>query len=66
VTAAGDVEITWSAEAGRTYQLQYRNSVAGTPWVDVENVLANDGVARATNRAGSISARFYRIERIDP
>ena len=63
VTAnAGVVNLTWSAVAGTTYQLQYRTNLSQGAWVNLgPGVSATHGTASASDAVGPAGARFYRL-----
>jgi hypothetical protein len=57
------VTITWSAVAGRRYQLQSQEFLASTNWNDVPpEVLATESTAAATSAADNATLRIYRVQ----
>ncbi|HTI98954.1 MAG TPA: protease pro-enzyme activation domain-containing protein [Dongiaceae bacterium] len=58
----GMTTLTWSALAGETYRLQYKNSLTDTNWTDVPgDIPANGDPTTATEAAGTTAQRFYRV-----
>ena len=54
----------WNAQVGRSYRVQFKNSLSDTDWVDVEPlVTANAESASFTASINSASQRFYRVQR---
>jgi pro-kumamolisin-like protein/concanavalin A-like lectin/glucanase superfamily protein/BACON domain-containing protein len=57
----GAVLLTWSAVAARSYQLQYKVSLAQTDWTNLGPVItANDSTLSASDLTTD-SQRFYRV-----
>jgi hypothetical protein len=60
--ADGVAVVTWNSVAGRTYRLQYKNSLADTAWQDaLPDVLAIGPTTTLTNALGNNLRRFYRV-----
>jgi hypothetical protein len=58
----GIVTIQWTAAAGHTYQLEYKDNFEDTNWnASGSNILATEGTAAVTDAVGGISQRFYRV-----
>lgn len=58
----GVTTLTWSALAGETYRLQYKNSLTDPNWTDVPgDIPANGDPTTATDAAGTTAQRFYRV-----
>jgi len=58
----GVVVITWSAVPGRSYKLQYKDTLEGTNWNDVPpNLVATGSKASLTDTVGVAAQRFYRV-----
>ena len=62
VAFGGNVTVTWSAIAGKVYQVEYKSDLAALTW----NVLSGDLTASAERAAkvdvtASTTRRFYRI-----
>jgi hypothetical protein len=55
--------VTWSAVPGKVYQLQLKNSVTDTEWVNVgEEVIAGGLTASQVDRSvGLAKQRIYRV-----
>jgi uncharacterized repeat protein (TIGR03803 family) len=59
---AGTVNLTWSAAAGQTYQLQYSTNLAPADWNNLGGaVVATNGTMTASDSAGTDSQRCYRV-----
>jgi hypothetical protein len=58
----GTVTIRWTAAAGHSYRLEYKDDFANTNWnTSGSNILATEATAVATDTPGSASQRFYRV-----
>jgi uncharacterized repeat protein (TIGR03803 family) len=58
----GTFTLTWSATAGKKYQLQYNSNLNSTNWTDLGDAIkAASGTLTATDVMRSNSCRFYRI-----
>ncbi|HMJ64165.1 MAG TPA: lamin tail domain-containing protein, partial [Candidatus Binatia bacterium] len=66
IDPAGDMVMTWSAEAGRTYRVQFKDDL-NAAWSNLANVTA---VGSSASRTNTITAtplqRFYRIQLLTP
>ena len=62
VNGDGDIVITWSAESGKTYRVQYKDDLDAPAWTDLGDVPANGPLASAADVIGAASQRFYRIQ----
>jgi hypothetical protein len=63
LSANGSIVLTWRAEPGRSYQLQYKSSFSDPVWHDLGSVVpAMAESATAVAEGGSaIPERFYRV-----
>lgn len=60
--AAGGWRLTWRTQSGRRYRLQATESVTGSEWVAVGDVVVGDGgVAQAGLPISGAGARFFRV-----
>jgi hypothetical protein len=66
VTTQGGFQITWSAEAGKQYRVQYRATLAGNSWVDLPTVQASAPTASTLVPLDDQPQRFYRVLRLLP
>jgi hypothetical protein len=57
----GVATVTWSSVPGRTYRLQYKNSIDETGWHDAGDVVATSTTTSATNNVSGLPQRFYRV-----
>ncbi len=61
----GDFVITWSAEPGISYRIQYKDNLSAGGWQDLSNVEAAGSTASVTDLLPtSPLQRFYRIQRL--
>lgn len=59
---SGTVTLTWSAAAGRRYQLQYKSNLSATTWTNLGGAItATVGTVTVSDGIGSSSQRFYRV-----
>ena len=62
---SGDFVITWSAESGVSYRIQFKDALDQSPWQDLSSVEAVSSTATVTDPlATSPTQRFYRIQRL--
>jgi hypothetical protein len=60
--AKGRIFISWSAVSGRTYRLQYSDSLENPAWIDLPpEVFATGPTALATDSLGVLPQRYYRV-----
>jgi hypothetical protein len=58
----GAVTIGWTAAAGHSYRLEYKDNFADTNWMaSGSNILATEATAIAIDAIGEASQRFYRV-----
>jgi sugar lactone lactonase YvrE len=61
----GTLELTWSTEAGASYQLEYLSDLNSTNWTSLRGPLTATGpTLSATDYATNGPARFYRTVRL--
>jgi hypothetical protein len=54
--------ITWTSTSGRTYRMQYKDSLSLSNWTDVvPDIVATNSLATGTNALGALNQRFYRV-----
>jgi hypothetical protein len=63
-TQDGGTTLTWTAQAGLAYQLQYKTSLSSGSWLNSGAVIeATKGtVVTATDPASGDASRFYRVQ----
>ena len=62
----GTVSITWSAIAGRTYRILYKDDLASAVWLQLGDPLPATGPSVSTNDSLPPNThRFYRVIRSD-
>jgi hypothetical protein len=62
VDADGSLWLTWHAEAGRRYLVQYKEDLEEAAWNDLGEVVANGPYASLTDRPDpAVLRRFYRL-----
>ena len=66
VSTKGTFLITWTAETGKQYRVQYRDTLAGDSWIDLPTVQANAATASSEVLLDLQPQRFYRILRLLP
>ncbi len=59
--AGGSLSLSWSAIAGRTYQVQYKTNLEQTNWSSLITVGATNVTAAASDAAAFDRQRFYRV-----
>jgi hypothetical protein len=59
----GSATLSWSAEAGRTYRVQFKNTLLAPAWTDLPGDIPAAGpVAQKTDPSlGTNAQRFYRV-----
>ena len=60
---SGIVNLSWMAQAGKTYRVQFSPDLNSASWTDLSgDVTANAGIVFKTDSSiGNVSRRFYRI-----
>jgi hypothetical protein len=62
---SGDFVITWSAEPGISYRIQFKDNLSAAGWQDLSSVEAVSSTASVTDPLPTSPAqRFYRIQRL--
>jgi len=57
------INLTWSTEAGGTYQLQYTSDLASTNWIDLQSAFVATGPSMTTTDwVFDSPQRFYRLQ----
>jgi hypothetical protein len=57
------VTLTWTAIAGKSYRLQYRDDLANASWTDLTpDVTASGTTASGTNAVSAVANRYYRVQ----
>ncbi|MBI3414366.1 MAG: hypothetical protein HY043_03440 [Verrucomicrobia bacterium] len=64
--ADGGVLISWQAQAGKTYHLQYKNDIDQTFWRNLPGDVIADGnvAAKLDQTLPTTTQRFYRVEEL--
>ncbi|MDB6038674.1 MAG: hypothetical protein JWM99_2515 [Verrucomicrobiales bacterium] len=60
-TVSGKARITWTAENGKSYILQNRNSFDAGAWTDGATVTASGAIATAEENMDPAGTHFYRV-----
>lgn len=55
------VSLAWSAQAGRSYRVQYKDDLSATDWIDLGGPVTAVGATASATEAASGSQRFYRV-----
>lgn len=60
---AGQMKVRFSAKAGKTYTIQYKNALTDAQWQRLVDVAAQpgDGLVERTDPAVGLTKRFYRV-----
>lgn len=68
VTQSGGIfSFTWTAVAGRVYQVQFISDLTQTNWTNFGGVLnATNGIMGGSTAIGSNTSRFYQIQLLSP
>jgi hypothetical protein len=56
-----EVDVSWGTQANETYQLQYRNSLAGSEWTNLSDAVTGTGHTVIKTDNVGIGLRFYRV-----
>jgi hypothetical protein len=63
VKSGGSVNLTWTAMAGPSYQLQYATNLTQAVWINLGGVISGtNGTVNATDAAPTDPQRFYRLQ----
>jgi hypothetical protein len=61
-SSAGAVLLSWGAQTGLVYQVQYRTNLMQTDWINLGSpVTATNNAATLSDPIGANPQRFYRI-----
>jgi hypothetical protein len=58
----GYVSLAWTAEAGRSYRVQWKASITDAIWSDLGEVTASDDIGYFTHAVGLAPQGFYRVQ----
>jgi len=61
VSPGGSVTLTWSAAAGKTYSVQYKNSLDDAAWTALEGTPTINGSQGQFTVPTDQTSRYYRI-----
>jgi hypothetical protein len=64
--AGGDLILSWSAEVGVTYAVEFTDNLGLPGWTESARVVASGAVASSTSTFSGSQHRFYRVRRIGP
>ena len=59
--ALGTVTLTWTAEPGKVYRVQFNSRLDAASWTELAETMASDQTASVTIATGEANQRFYRI-----
>ena len=62
----GDLTLRWSAAAGRTYRVQFKDDLNTTGWVELGEVTASGTEVSTTIPRGGAPRGFYRVQLKNP
>jgi uncharacterized repeat protein (TIGR01451 family) len=57
----GFFSLSFPSESGKSYTVQYKTTLNGPSWTDLETVVGTGGNLTITNLAAAQQARFYRV-----
>ena len=60
-TRKGGFSITWYAQTGMVYQVQYLTNIASSNWFNLNTFTATNSVLTATNPIGANPSVFFRV-----
>lgn len=61
----GTLALTWIAQSGRVYQMQYKTNLTQTNWLNLGAALtATNSTATASDAVGPSRQRFYRVAQL--
>jgi hypothetical protein len=66
INSSDELVITWSAEAGTTYRVQFKDELNTATWTDLAEITAAGPLASSTQNRNAAPQRFYRIRRVIP
>ncbi len=55
------VNLSWTASAGTTYRLQFKDALTDTNWTDVPPDVVATGPSASFTNAPAVPRRFYRV-----
>jgi len=63
ITVSGSVTVQWQSIAGKTYRLQFKNSLTDADWTDLPGSITAIAAtsSRADNPPPGQNTRFYRV-----
>jgi hypothetical protein len=59
--ATNTATLTWSSIVGRSYRMQFKNSVTNAAWTDITPDIVASGTTTIANSASTNGQRFYRV-----
>jgi hypothetical protein len=60
-SGAGGITVSWSAVAGRTYQLQFKTALTDLAWQNARSVTATNASGVVSDPVPANGTRFYRL-----
>lgn len=61
-----NVTITWTADPGQAYRVQFKTDLGTATWTDLKTVTATGPTATVSDSRDAAEQRFYRIQRSSP
>jgi hypothetical protein len=61
VDAGGSVSVVWDSQPGKTYNLEYRDSLPGSTWSIVNGYTATSSTTTGTHSTTGSVHRYYRV-----
>ncbi len=65
VVRNSELEISWNAQPGAMYRVEYKDDVNAADWIDFADVTAISETALFTTQSTASPQRFYRIKRVE-
>jgi len=60
--SGGNIHISFPAQNGYSYQLQYKNNLTDSTWTSLGSALPGDGTVHSMNDSSAIGHRYYRMQ----
>lgn len=61
----GSITLFWETFAGKTYQMQFKNSLEENSWTNFGNPVVADGTTLSIIDSSQLQSRFYRLQQLD-
>ncbi len=61
----GSMTLVWQTFSGKTYQMQFKNSLEENNWTDFGDPVVADGSTLSITDSSGLQSRFYRLQQLD-